>query len=218
MSNNQKHNPLSSLPENTLSLSQAALFGSQDVDYTDDFALVAACVAGNKKAQNYLYEQHAKSMFYVCLRYCGDRDLAKDLMHDGFIKVFTHLKSFRAEAKLRTWMTRVMANHSISYSKKEARKQLVSINKVEFAVLDKEKNPEELLEKAKAKKNAQEVLEAILKLPTGYRTVISMYALDGYSHKEIAKQLGVTEGTSKSQLAKARKMLLRLVSKTESDE
>jgi len=218
LSNNQKHNPLSSLPENTLSLSQAALFGSQAIDYSDDFVLVTACVAGDKMAQNYLYEQHAKSMFYVCLRYCGDRDTAKDLMHDGFIKVFLHLKSFRAEAKLKTWMTRVMANHSISYSKKEARKQLISLNKVEFAVFDGEKNPEELLEKAKAKKNAQEVLATILLLPTGYRTVLSMYALDGYTHREIAEHLGVTEGTSKSQLAKARKMLLRLVTKTENDE
>ena len=218
MSDKNKHNPLSSLPENILSLSQAALFDSQAVDYTDDFALVAACVAGDKMAQNYLYEQHAKSMFYVCFRYCGDRDTAKDLMHDGFIKVFTHLKSFRAEAKLKTWMTRVMANHSISYSKKEARKQLISMNKVEFAVTDDGKNPEELLEKAKKGANAQEVLAAILTLPTGYRTVISMYALDGYTHREIAEHLGVTEGTSKSQLAKARRMLLKLVTKTENDE
>ena len=75
-----------------------------------------------------------------------------------------------------------------------------------------------MLEKAKAKKNAQEVLATILLLPTGYRTVLSMYALDGYTHREIAEHLGVTEGTSKSQLAKARKMLLRLVTKTENDE
>lgn len=210
---------MSFLPKNTLAIqrAQGLIFNDQSVDYTDDFELAQQCASGNKKAQKYLYELYAKNMYYICLRYCGDRDLANDLMHDGFVKVFTHLKTFRAEAKLKTWITRVMANHSISYCKAEARKQLTSFDKVEYGVIDDAKDPAEMLEEVKTQ-SAKDVLEAILELPAGYRTVLSMYALDGYSHKEIAAELGVTEGTSKSQLAKARKMLLKRVGKADKHE
>lgn len=185
-------------------------------DYSEDYLLAQACASGDQRAQKKLYELYAKNMFYICLRYCGDDEVARDLMHDGFVKAFTKLHSFRAEAKLKTWLTRVMANHSINYCKKQARQQFKKIDDVEYALADEDQDIMQKFEQVKTT-DTFKVLDTILTLPVGYRTVLSMYALDGYSHKEIAETLGVSQGTTKSQLAKARRMLVKLLNTQENE-
>ncbi len=170
--------------------------------------LIAACKAGKRVAQKRIYELFAGKMLNVCRRYARDDEQARDFMHDGFIKVFLNVHKFREESSLETWITRIMINNSISAIKKEVRRGIkISLDYV--SVKDDDIREFELLEKQPI--TAKQVFEKLKELPLGYRTVLSLYVLDGYTHKEIAVQLGISEGTSKSQLAKAKKLLAKIL-------
>lgn len=170
--------------------------------------LVSACQSGDRRAQRRVYELFSGRMLNICRRYAQRQGQAQDLMHDGFIKVFLNIQKFRGQAALSTWITRIMINHCISAIRKEVKQGIrVSIDDVR---LSQASVPEfELVEKSKV--SAQQVFDAITELPLGYRTVLSMYLLDDYSHKEIAEELDISVGTSKSQLAKAKKFLVKLL-------
>lgn len=170
--------------------------------------LVAACKAGEKLAQKRVYELFSGKMLNICRRYAKDYDQARDLMHDGFIKVFLNIEKFKGHSSLSTWITRIMINNSISAIRKEVKKG-IKVNLDDVRIKDDSVKEFELMEKSSI--NAKMVFEKITELPLGYRTVFSMYVLDGYSHREIAEQLGISEGTSKSQLAKSKKMLVKLL-------
>lgn len=168
--------------------------------------LVAACKAGKRMAQKRVYELFAGKMVNVCRRYAKNLEQAQDFMHDGFIKVFLNIDKFREQSSLETWITRIMINNSISAIKKEVRKGIkVNIEDVQIQGVDEDEF--ELLESRPI--TAQMVFDELAKMPLGYRTVLSLYVLDGFTHREIAEQLGISEGTSKSQLAKAKKMLAK---------
>ncbi len=170
--------------------------------------LVAACKAGKKVAQKRIYELFAGKMLNVCRRYAKDTEQARDFMHDGFIKVFLNIEKFREQSSLQTWITRIMINNSISAIKKEVRRGIKI--KIEDARLSQEEAKDfELIEKQPI--TARQVFEKLNDLPLGYKTVLSLYVLDGYTHKEIGEKLGISEGTSKSQLAKAKKLLAKLL-------
>lgn len=178
-------------------------------------ALIAACQRGERQAQQRIYELFAPKMLNVCLRYVKDRDEAQDLMHDGFIRVFTHIGKFRAEAALETWITRIMINNTLSYLKKEVRKGLhLNVDNVPLQPDVPDAPPYGQEPELKAKL----ALELLHQLPLGYRTVFSLYVLDNYSHQDIADQLQINVGTSKSQLAKARRMLAQLIQEHLGDE
>lgn len=188
----------------TLRLEELAIPARGSVEYTTDAEWIAACKRGERIAQKWLYEKYSQQMFYICLRYLGNEDDAQDIMHDAFVKVFASISKFRGDAAVKTWITRIMVNTSINRIRKNAKR---GIRKdVERMQLEDESDQTAMID-APNKMSAQEVLKMITELPLGYRTVLSMYALDGYTHKEIAKELGISEGTSKSQLAKARRML-----------
>ncbi len=170
--------------------------------------LVAACKAGKRVAQKRIYELFAGKMVNVCRRYAKDREQAQDFMHDGFIKVFLNMEKFREESSLETWITRIMINNSISAIKKEVRKGI----KVDLENVKLKASDEQDFDIAQPKQiSVNQVVTTMEQLPIGYRTVLSMYVLDGFTHNEIAQQLGIKEGTSKSQLAKAKKMLANLL-------
>lgn len=168
--------------------------------------LVMACAQGKRVAQKRVYELFSGKMLNICRRYAKDHDHAQDLMHDGFIKVFLNIQGFKGQASLQTWITRIMINNSISAIRKEVRKGIkVNLEDVQIAepdIIYFEFEDQQSL-------SAADVFKMVNELPLGYKTVFSMYVLDGYTHKEIAAELEVTEGTSKSQLAKAKKMLAR---------
>lgn len=168
--------------------------------------LVLACAAGEKLAQKRVYELFSGKMLNICRRYAKDSEHARDLMHDGFIKVFLNIGKFKGQSTLQTWITRVMINNSISAIRKEVRKGIkVNLEDVQIP----EPDPQFFEMEADEEISAREVFEKVNELPLGYRTVFSMYVLDGYSHREIAEELDISEGTSKSQLAKAKKLLVK---------
>lgn len=159
--------------------------------------LIQQCIKGNAKAQKALYTQHSGKMFGVCLRYADNEDEAKDFMQEGFIKVFTKLSTFNGNGSFEGWIRRTMVNTCLD-----------NIRKMKYIKLHVE------LEHAKEQQYAFEdvlsimatddLLKLIQKMPKGYRTVFNLYAIEGYSHKEIGDELGVSENTSKSQYRKAK--------------
>jgi RNA polymerase sigma factor (sigma-70 family) len=169
--------------------------------------LMEGCKAGDRKMQELLYKQTSAKMFALCLRYAKDRMEAEDSLQLGYIKVFQKLKEFRGDGAFEGWMRRVMVNTAIeSY-----RKNLRNLSVVQI---------EDVYEQAPAaydysKLEMQDLLKLIQQLADGYRLVFNMYAIEGYSHKEIAETLGISEGASKSQLSRARAILKEKITKME---
>lgn len=157
-----------------------------------------------------LYEAYKRRMLGVCLRYTNDAEEAKDLMHDGFVKVFTSLDKWKEEIPFEGWLTVVIRNNAINSIRKQGRLNFVNFEQVENQVEYEDIN---LNEKEDWIKNisAEDAIDLINSLPEKYKVIINLYALEGMSHKEIAEMLGTTEGTSKSQLSRARQQLIQLV-------
>lgn len=175
---------------------------------SSEHELVLACKKGHRAAQKRVYELFSGKMLHICRRYARNKEHAQDLMHDGFIKVFLKIGSFNEKASLQTWITRVMINNSISAIRKEVKKG-IKVDVENIQIPDDSIKDFELIEQKNV--TAQQVFEKLEEMPMGYRTVLSMYVLDGYSHAEISAELGIAEGTSKSQLAKAKQQLAKLL-------
>ena len=165
--------------------------------------LVQGCIDGGRKYQKLLYERYYGSMMVVCMRYTNDREEARDVLHEAFIKVFRNLKKFSRGTNLGAWIRRIMVNTAIDHYRKSAKRPaLVEINQAvhEVDVHD-----------VVAEMGANEILGLVQRLSPAYRTVFNLYVIEGYSHKEIGKLLGISEGTSKSNLAKARAKLQKMI-------
>lgn len=155
-------------------------------------------MAGNESAQRKLYEKYRVQWYMILQRYASSRDEADDMFQEGLIKVFKNLKQFDGnKASFSTWSTRVMINAGITFLKKQTWAKSMSDVDEAYGVSS---DVETVYEKLAAK----ELTALIQKLPTGYRLVFNMYVVEGYTHKEIADALGIKEGTSKSQLSKAK--------------
>ena len=168
--------------------------------------LIAACLRGEPRAQRQLYNQFAGLMLTVCRRYLKRQEDAEEALLLGFAKVFRALPTFRQEGSLEGWVRRIMVNEALMELR---RREPLHLSFEEFA------QPENLAATpatADTQLHAEELLALLQELPVGYRTVFNLYALEGYSHPEIAEALGISEGTSKSQLSKARAMLQRRLS------
>ncbi len=165
--------------------------------------LINGCIEGNRRMQEELYNRFSAKMYAVCLRYASNADEAQDILQDGFIKIFKKLESFRGDGSFEGWIRRIFLNTAIEYFRRKKYLQPVTEkeeNTIEgkyVSVLD------ELAEK--------DVLELISRLSLGYRTVFNMYVIEGYSHKEIGDMLDISDGTSKSQLSRAKALLQDLV-------
>lgn len=201
---------MNSKPEHSIHLEDLGAFVSPKEFLLDNSEqeLIAACKAGKRVAQKRIYELFSAKMVWVCRRYAKDMEQARDFMHDGFIKVFLNITKFRGDSSLETWITRIMINNSITAIKKEVRKGIkVNIDDVNISESEGETFDFELERKQPI--SARDVIDAMDELPLGYKTVLSLYILDGFTHKEIGEQLGISEGTSKSQLAKGKKQLAK---------
>jgi RNA polymerase sigma factor (sigma-70 family) len=166
--------------------------------------LVKACISGNASAQKEFYDLFAKKMMGVCLRYTNNYEEAQDVLQDGFIKVFNKLSKFVNKGSLEGWVRRIMVNTALDHYRKNKKFQKdVEIDAVSFKLEKQEYIVESI--------NAQDLLKIIQTIPEGYRVVFNLFAIEGYSHKEIAEQLGVTESTSKSQFSRAKKMLRNIL-------
>lgn len=165
------------------------------------------CKAGNRKMQESLYKQTASRMLAVCMRYAKDRMEAEDVLQIGYVKIFQKIKEYRGDGAFEGWMRRVMVNTAIeSY-----RKNLRTLNVV--PIEDAYEQPSTGFDYSRL--GMQDLLKLIQKLSTGYRMVFNMYIIEGYSHKEIADILGISEGASKSQLSRARAILKEEIIKME---
>ena len=170
--------------------------------------LIEACINNDPKAQRFLFDKYGSKMLGVCARYCRNLEDARDAMQDGFVKIFGIIEKFNGNSKLETWMTRVMINTAIDHFKKENKYVLFDSN--DHIVADS--GEEDLLfAEENVELDEDTILEVLSELPDGYRVVFSLYVVDGMSHKQIATRLGISEGTSKSQLARAKKYLQELL-------
>lgn len=176
------------------------------VDLYSEEDILKGCKRKKRKYQEILYRKYAIKMYGICLSYSGDRDMAQDILQDSFIKIYNKIKDFNKEGSLEGWISRIVSNTAIDHLRKRTREHNY--------ITDKEKVKEEIYEPdAIENMKAQDVLSLVAKLPDGARMIFNLYALEGYTHKEIAKKLNIAEGTSKSQFNRARKMLMALLSK-----
>lgn len=166
--------------------------------YSNEKQLLKKAVSGNRQAQRAIYEKFAPKMLSVCRQYIKDVQFAEDVMVNGFVKVFKNLGAFEHRGSFEGWVRKIMVRESISYLRK---KQFVVFDDEVF-----EKN-EVVSPENNSILDLEHVQELIDNLPEGYKMVFVLYAVEGYKHHEIAKMLKISEGTSKSQLFKARKML-----------
>ncbi|PCJ82410.1 MAG: RNA polymerase subunit sigma-70 [Flavobacteriales bacterium] len=178
--------------------------------------LIKGCVKGERKCQQKIYELYYGKMLGVCLRYAGNRDDAKDILQDGFIKVFANIKNYNWSGPFEGWVRRIIVNTAIDVF----RKNRSSIIKVDSEIVDaiKEDSYEEIENDKFQNISFKDVLKEVQNLSPAYRAVFSLYIVDGYTHKEIAEELGISEGTSKSNLAKAKRNLKKALSYLIEDE
>jgi RNA polymerase sigma factor (sigma-70 family) len=158
--------------------------------------LIQACIARERWAQQKLYQEFYGSMMSVCASYANNHDDALDILHEGFIKVFKHIGSYQPGTSLNAWVRRIMVNTSIDYYRKMIRRRTDDLETAYNLSADE---PD-----AVSQCSEQDILKAIQQLTPAYRTVFNLYVVEGFSHKEIADQVGITESTSRSNLVKAR--------------
>jgi RNA polymerase sigma-70 factor (ECF subfamily) len=167
--------------------------------------LIEGCIQGNRKMQYELYERFSPKMYGVCLRYAANAEEAEDILQEGFIKVFRKINTYRGDGSFEGWIRRIFVNTAIEQFRKKAYLQPITereestIEGKYVSVLDN------LAEK--------DIIKLIQQLSPGYRTVFNMYVIEGYTHKQIADVLNISEGTSKSQLSRAKLILQELVKK-----
>ncbi len=174
--------------------------------YKNETDLIADCLAGKRNAQEVLYKKYSSKMLAICTRYLPDRAEAEDAMINAFIRVFGQLENFRQEGSFEGWIRRIVVNEALAMLRKKSKMQLEPAENADY-------HADYQIEETGLE--ASELLEMVQKLPTGYRTVFNLYAIEGYSHKEIAEMMGISESTSKSQLNRARNMLKTMLEKTE---
>lgn len=165
--------------------------------------LVKALKAGKPAAQRRLYELTSGKMMVLCLRYARNQEEAEDILQEGFLRVFRKIDTFKGNGSLEGWVRRVITNVAIRHYQKNARLHVVvGLEEVEYEL------GEDLLEQDIA---LEALLDMVQRLPDGYRMVFNLYAIEGFSHEEIAQKLAISIGTSKSQLARARKSLRQML-------
>jgi RNA polymerase sigma factor (sigma-70 family) len=164
--------------------------------------MLEGCLAGHRRAQSQLYRAHASGMLGVCMRYAGNLAEAEDILQEGFVKVFTSINSFKGSGSLEGWIRRIIINTALNHIRQNAKFRTIDYTD-ELPEYQDEDNEEVSLPNV----SAEILLQIIQNLPEGYRMVFNLYAIEHNTHKEIAEMLGISEGTSKSQLSKARRML-----------
>lgn len=169
--------------------------------------LIKGCASNDRKSQRLLYEKYYSKMLHTCLRYTKNGDEARDILQEGFIKVFTSLPSYQSTGSFDAWLKRIMVNTALDFYRKRQKEEYITTDS--NYILNSQEN-------AFAEENSYEedrgfqdldpniVLEAIQNLSPAYRMVFNLYVMEGNSHKQIAESLGISEGTSKSNLAKAK--------------
>jgi len=169
--------------------------------------IISRCKQNDSKAQELLFNSYSKSLLGICCRYIKNRDDAEDVLQDSFIKIFLNVNQYRGEGNFEGWMKRITVNTALSFLKEK--------QKIRFETADKLYIVDEPETEVDNDIKAEYILECLNELPMGYRTIFNLYLVEGFSHKEIADQLGIKEATSRSQYSKARQYLIELINKKE---
>jgi RNA polymerase sigma-70 factor (ECF subfamily) len=164
---------------------------------TFDHKLIDSCMKGDRAAQKVLYDRLAPRMFPLCIRYVSDRDLAEDVLQDGFVTLFTKLHEYKGEGSFDGWARRIFVTTALmNLRKKDALKMSDDLEAAKGLRAETSSQLQNL--------GYKELMAMITELPPGFRTVFNMYVIEGYSHKEIGEALGISETTSRTQLSRAR--------------
>lgn len=166
---------------------------------TKDIELIEGCKKKNGQAQKELYTQFSGKLYALCCRYIREKMEAEDVLIMAFTKILDRIGQYKGEGSFEGWMKKIVVNESLTYLRRNKNMYL----ETDISAADREPD----FDKLESHLQAEDLLKMIESLPAGYRVVFNMYAIDGYSHKEIAEQLGITENTSKSQLSRARTAL-----------
>lgn len=166
--------------------------------------LIESCQQGDRNAQRQLYELYSGKMMGVCLRYCKDRETAKDLLHDGFLKVFTHLDGFESKGSFEGWIRRIMVNTALEFLRKKIDEgynqdieEAFTLSSGNYGALEK--------------MQTEDLLKTIQKLPVAYRTTFNLFVIEGYSHREISEAMNITESSSRVYLTRAKQMIQQML-------
>lgn len=166
--------------------------------------LIESCRKGDRLAQKELYDTYSRRMMGVCLRYVNDRETARDLLQDGFVKVFTSIGSYTGVGSFEGWMRKIFVNCALEYFRRsDVLRESIDLDRTAELT-----NPDSSVV---SKMSANELMELIRELPVGFRTVFNLFAIEGYSHKEIGELLNITESTSRSQYTRAKQLLQRKI-------
>ena len=170
--------------------------------------LIRSCIEGDRKSQKALYDRLAPRMFPVCIRYIGDRDQAADVLQDGFITLFTKLDTYKGDGSFEGWARRIFVTTALmSLRKKDALKMSDELDTARGMKAETVSQTQHI--------GYKELMRLVTSLPPGFRTVFNMYSIEGYSHKEIADMLGISETTSRTQLSRARIWLQKKIKEIE---
>ena len=167
--------------------------------------IIKGCLAGNRRDQELLYRRHASKLYAVCLQYSGNDEEARDILQEGFIKIFANLDHYKNEGSFEGWIRKITVNTALE--KFRCRHNLYRVDDID-SIKEPDAEPDN---HDYAGLEANDLLDIIRELPTKYRMVFNLYAIEGYSHKEISKMVKISEGTSKSNLSRARVILQRRV-------
>ncbi|RYY55069.1 MAG: sigma-70 family RNA polymerase sigma factor [Chitinophagaceae bacterium] len=167
----------------------------------DQQQLVRDCLKGKIQAQRELYDTYAESMLGVCYRYTRSVRDAEDILQEGFMKVFLHLGQYKQEGELGAWIRRIMVNTALNFLKRNRKYQEGMFFTEEYLHPVTDEDPSRRME-------AKELADLVRQLPQGYQVIFNLHAVEGYTHVEIGEMLGISDGTSRSQYARARKLLI----------
>lgn len=174
---------------------------------SEERKLVSACIRNDAKSQRILYERYYRKMYVVALRYSKTTFEAEDILQEAFIKIFQNIQNFNFDSSLDYWIKRIVVNTAL----KQNRKILEKMHMEDVAEI----HDEPITDAVFATYNFQDLLKMIQKLSTGYQVIFNLYAIEGYKHSEIAEMLGISEGTSKSQYARAKAQIQKMLEKEE---
>ncbi|MDR1382060.1 MAG: sigma-70 family RNA polymerase sigma factor [Tannerella sp.] len=169
----------------------------------DEQQLIKGCIDGDRKAQKALYDKYSRKMMGVCLRYVKDTEDARDLMQEGFIKLFTNLHRYAGDGSFDGWVRKIFVNCALERLRHHD--VLRDAGDVDDA------NCAEIPDETASDMSSEELMAYVRALPNGFRMVFNMFAVEGYSHKEIGDILNISESTSRSQYARARKLLRKMI-------
>jgi len=166
--------------------------------------IINGCKKSDSVSQSKLYEHFEKKMLAVCMRYTKNRMEAEDILQEAFVKIFINIENFRNDCPLDQWVKKIIINTALKF----IRKQILVLPASDSLILENYSDGEEL---ALSNYNFLELINMIQRLPSGYQVVFNLYAIEGYNHREISEMLGISEGTSKSQYARAKATLQQMI-------